>query len=248
MTRSCLALCLLLLTATAAVAQDREEELHRYFFESQGYHFTVLFEGPQDHALATRALEVLEEAYFRIGTALATFPDETITVVLYTQQQFRDVTRAPAWAAAAYDGRIRVPIRGALERPEELTRVLSHELTHAIVRTIAPRNVPTWLSEGLAALFEPDGAARADAELAGTTGRLPFARLARSFQSLSGQDARLAYAQSTRIARELLDEGGGHTIVAILRDLAAGRSFRAAYEQRLFLPYDAFVARVAPGQ
>src|SRR5688572_332117 len=139
----------------ADVTGDPEEALHRDFFQSQGSHFTVLFEGPQDHPLATRALEVLEAAYFRIGTSLATFPERPITVVLYTQQQFQDITRAPAWAAAAYDGRIRVPIRGALAKPAELERVLSHELAHAMVHAIAPRGVPTWLSEGLAVMFEP---------------------------------------------------------------------------------------------
>ena len=239
---------LALVFALPAAAQDREEAFHRNFFESQGSHFTVLFEGPQDHALATRTIEVLEEAYFRIGTALATFPERNITVILYTQQQFRDITRAPAWAAAAYDGRIRVPIRGALARPEELTRVLSHELAHAMIQSIAPRHVPTWLNEGLAALFEPHGAAQADAELAAATGRLPFARLSRSFHTLSGDEARLAYAQSTRIARQLFDEGGGHTVVAILQDLAAGRSFKDAYEQRLFLPYEGFLAGVESGR
>jgi hypothetical protein len=188
---------------------------------------------------------VLEAAYFRIGTALATFPERPITVVLYTQQQFQDLTRAPAWAAAAYDGRIRVPIRGALAKPAELERVLSHELAHAMVHAIAPRGVPTWLSEGLAVMFEPQGVDWAQGALADAPGRVPFDRLTRSFGGLSAADARLAYAQSALIARKLFDEGGGHIVVAILKDLAEGQSFRAAFEQRLFLPYEAFAAGLA---
>ena len=217
-----------------------DEGLHDGFFQSQGAHFTILFDGPQDYALASRALEVLEDAYFRIGSALYTFPDRPITVILYTQQQFRDVTRAPAWAAGAYDGRIRIPIRGALDKPEELERVLSHELTHAMVQAIAPRGVPTWLNEGLAVNFEPRGAAWADAELATTTTRLPLAALAGNFGGKSADEARLAYAQSAAVARRLLEEGGGSAVVAILEDLARGLTFRAAVEQRLFIPYDLF--------
>jgi len=230
----------LLLAAAPLYAQDREEALHEQFFQSQGAHFTILFEGPQDYELAGRALEVLEQAYFRIGTALYTFPDHPITVILYTQRQFRDITRAPAWAAGAYDGRIRIPIRGALARPEELERVLSHELAHAMIQNIAPRGVPTWLNEGLAVTFEPHGTVWADAELAASPKRLPFARLARSFGTLQGDAARLAYAQSAVIAHRLFDAGGGAAVVAILQDLAQGIEFRAAFEQRLFIPYESF--------
>ncbi len=122
-------------TVMARLERVREEAtLHRGFFQSQGAHFTVMFEGPSDEELSRKVLDVLEAAYWRVGTALLTFPERVIPVVLYTEQQFRDVTRSPGWAAAAYDGRIRVPVRGALTNPEELERVLTHEFTHALVR------------------------------------------------------------------------------------------------------------------
>ncbi len=225
-----------------------DDAIHRDFFQSQGSHFTVLFEGPQDHQLAMRALDVLESAYFRIGSTLSTFPDRPIPVILYTEQQFRDITRAPDWAAAAYDGRIRVPLRGALTKPEELERVLTHELAHAVVQAIAPSGVPAWLNEGLAVFFEPSGAAWVDATLAATPQRLPFSRLTRTFRGLSADEAGLAYAQSGLVARYLFNEGGGSAVVAILQDLAAGRTFRAAFEQRLFLSYDSLAAIFEPGR
>lgn len=233
---------LALMAAVALHAQNRDEILHKYFYQAQGSRFTVLFEGGEDYELANRALDVLNEGYERIGAALVNYPQAPITVVLYTQQQFQDITRAPAWAAGAFDGKIRIPIRGALSRPEELQRVLSHELAHAMIHAIAPRRVPYWLNEGLAVAFEPQGSAWADAELARSRLRLPFRRLADSFRGLSGEQARVAYAQSAVMAKRLLDEAGGPTMVAILRDLAAGQSFQAAYEQRLFLSYDVFLS------
>src|SRR5204862_6751608 len=135
----------------------REGALHPAFLQANGAHFPVLFEGPADEALASRALEILESAYWRVSTALALYPEGVITVALYTQEQFRDITRSPDWAAAVYDGRIRVPVRGALTKPAELERVLAHEFTHVLVRTLAPQGVPTWLNEGLAVLFENNG-------------------------------------------------------------------------------------------
>ena len=78
----------------------KEAELHRGLFESRGAHFSVLFQGPADENVARRALELLEAAYWRVGTALTAYPTQPIMAVLYTQEQFRDVTRSPDWAAA----------------------------------------------------------------------------------------------------------------------------------------------------
>lgn len=223
-----------------------EISVHRDFFQSQGSHFTILFEGPADEAVAKRALELLEEAYFRIGTALFTFPERPITVVLYTEQQFRDVTRSPQWAAAAYDGRIRIPMRGALDQADELQRVLAHEFTHALIQTIAPRGVPTWLNEGLAVMFEPRGREWSEETLARVEGRLPLSRLAQGFGQFSDTQARLAYAESADAVRQLFDDSGSAAIVALLQDIARGRPFAEAFEERMLVPYDRFAGRFSP--
>lgn len=219
----------------------RESALHSRFFQSNGSHFTVLFEGPSDEQLAARAIELLEAAYWRIGTAFYTFPEQVITVVLYTQEQFRDITRSPDWAAAVYDGRIRVPVRGALTRLDELERVLAHEFTHVLVRTLAPQGVPTWLNEGLAVLFENNGEQWAGRTMASASRRLPYAKLNGSFAGLTGRDARLAYAQSALAAQRLVDLAGTPAVVALLQDLAQGEPFERAFERRTLIPYPTFV-------
>jgi tetratricopeptide (TPR) repeat protein len=231
-------------TLSARLARLHEEPSpEKGFFQSQSAHFTVLFEGPADEEVARRAVDVLEDAYWRVGTALYTFPDHVITVVLYTEQQFRDTTRSPAWAAAAYDGRIRVPMRGALQQaPGELERVLTHELTHAMIRAIAPRGVPTWLNEGLAVMFEPQGAQWAADAMAASSGRIPLDELAGSFDNLSGNQARIAYAESAEAARRLFDEVGGAGVVALLQDIARGVPLAEAFERRMLTPYSAFAA------
>jgi hypothetical protein len=223
----------------------REAALHDGYFASHGARFMVLFEGPADEALASRALEILETAYWRVSTALAVYPEQMITVILYTEQQFRDVTRSPEWAAAAYDGRIRVPVRGALANSRELERVLIHELTHALVQAVAPRGVPAWLHEGLAVQFEPSGTDWADGQLTRSTTRLPLARLAGSFAPLSTDEARLAYAQSAGLVATLLERGGAAAVGALLQDIARGDAFAVAFERHFFMPYDDLVASLA---
>ena len=223
-----------------------ESEVQSNFFQSQGAHFTVLFEGPSDEELSRKALDVLEAAYYRVGTELLTFPDRNIPVVLYTEQQFKDITRSPDWAAAAYDGRIRVPMRGALTQPEELERVLTHEFTHALVQTIAPRGVPTWLNEGLAVTFEPGGGPWAQEQLTSSSLRLPMQRLAAGFDRLSGAQARMAYAQSASAVRAMLDLGGAAALVGMLQDVGGGMPFETAFAQRMSMSYAEFLASLDP--
>ena len=226
-------------------AWRKEGALQDRFYESRGAHFSVLFEGPADEALARRVVEMLEAAYWRVGAVLMAYPVKPITVVLYTQQQFQDITRSPAWAGAAYDGRIRVPMVGAFEHMPELDRVLTHEYVHAAVATMGVRNVPVWLNEGLASVFEADGVERAERLLARTSARPRLERLHGNFSGLSGNDAAFAYAYSTHAVQKMIDLRGAFAVVQLLEDLARGQDFADAFQQRLAMRYDEFQDMVA---
>ena len=117
----------------------QEQQLQDGFGAASGAHFRVLFEGRNDDALARRAVDILEAAYRNVGNTLRTYPPQTINVLLYTEQQFHDITRAPAWSGGAYDGQIRIPTKGALENPGQLERILIHEYVHALVAQLGGR-------------------------------------------------------------------------------------------------------------
>ena len=223
----------------------REAALNDRLQQTIDAHFTVSFEGPEEAALAAEVLEALDRAYWRIGAVLSTYPASAINVVLYTSEQFRDITRSPSWAVGAYDGTIRVPMRGALDDPKELDRVLAHEFTHALVRGIAPRGVPAWLNEGLAtALERGDLAGLAWAEARVQQARVPvsLAALQTSFARLTGDQAQLAYAVSALAARRLVTNAGGVAVMNLLRDLGEGANFDAAFERRIQRSFTDFVA------
>ena len=99
-----------------------------------------------------------------------------IDVVLYSPEQFKTVTRLPAWAVGIYDGRIKVPLGGTAATADDLERVLEHELVHAIVAAIAGPTVPAWLNEGLATALERNGAEWAD-EVAAASAAPPVVEL-----------------------------------------------------------------------
>jgi tetratricopeptide (TPR) repeat protein len=247
------------LLLTRLEAWRREVALHDRFTQRFGDHFTVLFEGPAEEALAGRVIELLEASYWRIGTALGAYPNGTITVVLYTKEQFRDVTRSPSWAAAAFDGRIRVPVQGALKNPRQLDRVLAHEFTHALTHSLAPRGVPQWLTEGLALFFEPGerngardlvarrAATAAEGE-AGDGASIPLARLEESFHGLDAEQARHAYAQSAAAAQALVDRAGMIGVLNLLSYVGQGLPFPDAFERAVFVSYAEFRASWSAGR
>ena len=221
---------------------QREADLHDRMRQAIGSHFTVSFEGPAEAALAAEALELLDRAYWRIGQLLGTYPSEPVAVVLYTGEQFRDITRAPSWAAGAYDGVIRVPMRGALDQREELDRVLSHEFTHALIRTLAARGVPAWLNEGLATALETGTLEWAETQAA-RQDPVPLRALHAGFGRFTGGQAQLAYATSALAARRLLEDAGGFAVANLLRDLGEGIEFDTAFLHRIQRPFADFQAR-----
>jgi len=223
----------------------REAEIADRMQQAVGNHFTVSFDGPAEAALAAEALDSLDRAYWRIGSVLTTYPNEPIPVVLYTTEQFRDVTRSPGWAAGAFDGTIRVPMRGALDDAKELDRVLAHEFTHAVVRLLAPRNVPTWLNEGLASALETGEVGWAEQQVARAQGPIPLSALSGSFGRLNGDQAALAYALSALAVRRLLQDNGGFAVANLLRDLGEGTDFDTAFEHRMLQSFADFQSTLA---
>ena len=184
-----------------------DAEANRGFVERRVDRFRVMFQGHVDKALATRATDLLESEFWRIGKALGAYPSEPVVVMLYTEKQFRDVTLAPEWSGGVYDGRIRVPAAGAAQSPQLFQRVLAHELTHAMIANLAPRGIPTWLHEGLAQHFEGDDPAAALRRLRAVGIVIPLRYLEGSFTQLTAEQAMVAYDQSLVVVDALLRRG-----------------------------------------
>ena len=184
-----------------------DAEANRGFVERRVDRFRVMFQGHADKALATRATEILESAFWRIGKVLGAYPSDPVVVMLYTDKQFRDVTQAPEWSGGVYDGRIRVPTAGAGQSPRLFERVLVHELTHAMIASLAPRGIPVWLHEGLAQYFEGDDPAAALRRLRAVRAVIPLRFLEGSFTNLTAEQAMVAYDESLVVVDGLLRRG-----------------------------------------
>jgi tetratricopeptide (TPR) repeat protein len=208
----------------ALEAVRRDAEVHHTFEERRYDRFRVMFEGRAEESLAAQATAVFNSAFFRIGDKLGEFPSNTIIAVLYTERQFRDITRAPEWSGGQYDGRIRIPAAGASLKPELFERVLTHELTHAVVAGIVASGVPTWLNEGLAQSFDGTDPQAARRRMKALGRSVPLKILENGFRHLSTADVQMAYDESLLAVSVMFDRPGfGWT--RLLHRLADGQSF-----------------------
>src|SRR6476660_285290 len=201
----------------------REAAVHNNLNENTTARFKVLYEGATQKAIGDQVSAILESAYWRIGKTMNTYPSETLNVILYTNRQFQDITRAPAWAGGGYDGRIRLPVGGALRSPKVLERVVTHEFVHAVIHNAAGESVPTWINEGLASYMESPDRSWATAALRRADGRIPMEDLVNGFGEFDSDTALVAYAESL-IAGQLLCERLGPNLGPFLQMLGNGHS------------------------
>lgn len=224
----------------------KEAELHQGFQARPGIRFNVLFEGPEQRAVGERVSAVLEAAYWNIGRQLDIYPGAAVDVILYSDKQFQDITRAPAWAGGGYDGRIRLAVGGALRSPRSLDRVVVHEYVHSVVRAAATTGVPAWINEGLASYFEPGDRGWAARALKTAGERIPLEDLVEGFTGFDGPTAALAYAESHAAAELLVERlqphvgaflqllGNGHTVdQALSRHGVEPEAFYAEWRRRV---------------
>lgn len=230
----------------------KEADLHQSFQARPGVRFNVLFEGPAQRAIGDRVSAVLESAYASIGKELDTYPGLAVEVILYSNQQFQDITRAPAWAGGGYDGRIRLPVGNALRSPQALDRVVIHEYVHSVVRTAAPTGVPAWINEGIASYLEPGDKTWAARVLKATPDRIRLEDMVDGFGAMDGRLALIAYAESEVAAGLLIERlkphvgpflqllGNGHTVdQALSRHGIQPEAFYAEWRRRVGIRDDA---------
>jgi hypothetical protein len=219
----------------------REQTAESDFAQRESSHFVLKYEGKQtSEAFRGQILVALESDYDDLSRDLGTPPHDNILVTLYTEQAFFDVTQAPSWSGAINDGKLRIPVSGLSSLTPELARVLKHELAHSFINQLSAGRCPPWLHEGIAQLLEPkslSGSGHQLAQLFKAQRNIPLNMLEASFQSLSGSQAYLAYAESLAAVSYINDTNGMGDIQRILQALSQGSSTEAALRSTIHSDY-----------
>lgn len=196
--------------------------------------FSISYDTSSSNDSADGILEVLEEAYNKVGSFLGSFPEARVPVLVYTRKNFKDLVAGPDWSGGVYDGKIRLPI-GSVESMTHLVRsVLFHEYAHVVVYELTRGNCPMWLNEGIAEYFgrsqEDSHRSHRDHTEKHAVG-LSISQLEQSFTSLSPREAALAYQQSFSLVTFIIQRYGAHKIPDLLVKLGSGVTTEKAFAE-----------------
>jgi tetratricopeptide (TPR) repeat protein len=220
---------------------ERESVVESAQREAESYHFRLNWEGPdKSEQFGKEVLETLERHFREIEVSLYFTPREPIAVILYTGQQYRDITRAPSWSGAVNDGKIRVPVQGLTSMTADLSRLLKHELTHSFVFQFVQRSAPVWLNEGIAQVEAGESSsefAQPLARIFAASRQLRMSALEGSFMRYDSRTALVAYAQSVAAVEMIREKHGAYLIPEILKVLRDGRPLEEAIRSVLRLGY-----------
>jgi hypothetical protein len=221
---------------------EKEIRVQRNYDDARTANFVVLFDGREHDEIKYTVLDILKSAYAEIGKELDYFPEQPISVILYTARDFSDVTSAPVWAGGLFgmlDGKIRLPVQGAAGHEQELRRVLYHEYTHALLYALAP-SCPLWLQEGLAQYFSADKPVNAGQVI-------PLPLLANGFPN-DPRAAFAAYMESLQAVVDLLEEHGMSRLHLLLEKLSGGSDMETAFATAYGQPFSLWVKGWRPLQ
>jgi tetratricopeptide (TPR) repeat protein len=230
--------------------QDKQEE--ESYKENESPHFKLRYSGAAEPALARDVLRTLEMHFSAIESELSFTPPESIGVILYTQEAFTDITRAPSWAGALNDGRIRVPVQGLTAVDQELSRSLKHELTHSFIaqkthaacvglKESCAIRAPTWIQEGMAQWMEGQRSGQnASVLIQDYAARQvpPLGELEGSWVRMNRDLARYSYAWALANVEYIIEKDGMSDINRILDRIGSGMSTEAALKEVLHSDYD----------
>lgn len=220
-----------------AQRDQAEEESYR---EGETVHFSLKYYGGAAPGLARGILRALEDDFRDLESQLDYTPPAQISVVLYTEQAFADLTRAPGWAGALYDGRLRIPVQGLSSVTPDLARVLKHELTHSFITQKSWGRAPTWLQEGVAQWMEGRRSSAAAGALIDVVGRgsMPsLASLEGSWIALPNDVVALAYQWSLAVVESVIQTGGMSDVSRLLDCIANAPSPESALRETLHSDY-----------
>lgn len=117
-------------------------------------HFEVRY--PEDVS-ATSAIQlgnVLEREFQRLQAWIPTPNFERVVVNMVWWQEFRATYTGNDFVLGFYNGKITVPFAGVDAEIPEITAILAHELSHAMIAQATADQAPRWFQEGFAKRIE----------------------------------------------------------------------------------------------
>ena len=232
-----------------------ESRVTETFVEKRTRHFVLRVDPRLPAAVRDRAIDLLSRARAEVGDRLGVWPKKRLPCTFFSGERFHEATGMEHWVGGLYDGQLKLPVPESLEdekRLAELERVLRHEYTHVLVRSLAPE-CPMWLNEGIAQLLEeerePDAVYRTLA--AARSSYRPIASLPANLSAVHDvETARQIYLEGLAFTTFLAERYGAFRIRLLLRALdeehSTSRAFSRVYGRGLEDLESALLDRIDP--
>ena len=203
------------------VKAKKELKLDEKFSDKISCNFVLKYDQNDTYA-SELVLHSLVNEYNKLAYDFGWYKNSEFTVILYSNEDFANILEVPSWAAAIYDGKIRIPFQYASFKIEELEFIIRHEITHALLHRISGNNVPAWLHEGIAQYKDgaDDTAVREALRNAVVNNTLISIKdLKMSFGRFKDNArVKVAYAESLGFIEYLIDNYGFYTILDIINN------------------------------
>ena len=191
---------------------------------------------------ARRLAEIAEDRYLQLCTPIGACdaPKTKIDVWLAEDAEafaaaFPDGSPMSEWAVGVtFVDKNRIVLRAHGSALFSLLETFDHELSHALVHAMVPRErLPRWFSEGVAIWQSGEAVMKRlmEAQRAALTSNLmPLSELTRTFPR-QGPKVSLAYAQSALFLRYLERHHGVDALPTLMRKLVVASSFDEAFTE-----------------
>src|SRR5262249_37984862 len=212
---------------------DKEQKVEGGYWSQESRHFLVRYDGAAGMDVGRSVVDYLEEAYETVGRALGYFPEHRGPVSVYAQEVLPEVSKVPGHLIRGVfeqdTRKIRLNFAKSVAFTNDLSQLVRHEYTHAVIHEVSSGKAPIWVHEGLAQVMEgrspwplPTSVPREYLTLDG------IQRLARPGQPVA---AISGYALTHVAMQHLVDQGGMPKVAEFLRRLGQGDSIDPALRQ-----------------
>jgi tetratricopeptide (TPR) repeat protein len=137
---------------------EKEQKVEGQYWSQETRHFLVRFEGAGALDVGRSVADNLEEAYDHVGRQLGHQPEGRLQVSIYTEEVLGQVHRIPAHFVRGLFApdirRIRLNLSQSVAYSNDLSHLVRHEYTHAVIHDITKGAAPIWVHEGLAQVME----------------------------------------------------------------------------------------------
>jgi tetratricopeptide (TPR) repeat protein len=210
---------------------SKELNVSSEFLKTNTRHFKITFDGNAlNSSLTNPIINILEDYFKELSVTFNYYPTDPIQVIFYSNQDFKDVLKAPYWSTGVYDGKIRMPAKN-IKLTSELSPILKHELTHAIISQKTNYNAPAWLEEGLAQFLEGERPSYSLEMLKAPS----IEAFPQSFTPFKSDEVKLLYGKSLSFVAYLQEQYGMWKILMLLDTLGEGKTMDEAFRSVFLL-------------